>query len=212
VRERKKEAAQSQSAGAAPVLKEPLSQRFWLFLAVSTLFTLGNSSDFFLILRAQNKDGTFHTPLVQVAIMLVLFNLVYALLSTPMGVLSDKIGRRRVLATGWTIYVLVYVGFALAASVWQVWLLFLAYGIYYGMCHGVANAFVADLVPAARRGTAYGIYQGVTGLALLPASVIGGLLWNVIKTSPGAATFYFGAGMAFLALVGILFLVKESAQ
>ena len=202
VRETKKEDVQATTATAVTSTKIAFDMRFKLFLVVMATFTLGNSSDFFLILRAQN----IHVPLIQVAIMLVLFNTVYAGVSTPMGVLSDKLGRRRVIALGWFVYVLVYLGFALGTSIWQVWLLFAAYGLYYGITQGVASAFVADLVPSERRGTAYGLFQGITGLVLLPACVLAGLIWNAV--SP-AATFYFDAALTFLAMMGMLFLVKE---
>lgn len=176
--------------------------RFKIFLAIMAVFTLGNSSDFFLILRAQNLE----VPLVQVTLMLALFNATYAVTSLPMGMLSDRLGRRRVISLGWFIYGLVYLGFALASSIWLAWLLFAFYGIYYGIVEGVAKAFIADLVPEGRRGTAYGLYQGVTGLMLLPASLIAGWLWEALSPS---APFYFGAGLAFLAVVGILALIKE---
>jgi MFS family permease len=202
VRETKKEVMKATTVAAVTPTKIAFDMRFKLFLVVMAVFTLGNSSDFFLILRAQN----IHVPLIQVAIMLVLFNAVYAGVSTPMGMLSDKLGRRIVIALGWFVYVLVYLGFALGTSIWQVWLLFAAYGLYYGITQGVASAFVADLVPSERRGTAYGLFQGITGLVLLPASVIAGLIWNAV--SP-AATFYFGAALTFLAMMGMLFLVKE---
>ncbi len=202
VRERKKESIKTTAGGTMAQAKSTLGLRFKLFLIVTVIFTIGNSSDFFLILRAQN----IHTPLVQVVGMLVVFNLVYSVVALPMGMLSDKLGRRRVLAFGWFIYALVYLGFALATSVWQVWLLFVAYGLYYGTTQGVAKAFIADLVPADRRGTAYGLFQGITGLALLPASVIAGWIWSAV--SP-AATFYFGAALAGLAILGIMSLVKE---
>ncbi len=166
--------------------------RFKIFLAIMAVFTLGNSSDFFLILRAQNLE----VPLVQVTLMLALFNATYAVTSLPMGMLSDRLGRRRVISLGWFIYGLVYLGFALASSIWLAWLLFAFYGIYYGIVEGVAKAFIADLVPEGRRGTAYGLYQGVTGLMLLPASLIAGWLWEALNPS---APFYFGAGLAFLA-------------
>ncbi|MFQ6121892.1 MAG: MFS transporter, partial [Dehalococcoidales bacterium] len=166
--------------------------RFKLFLAIMVVFTLGNSSDFFVILRAQNLE----VPLIQVVLMLVLLNATYAVVSLPAGVLSDRLGRKRVIILGWFIYALVYLGFALAASVWLVWLLFACYGIYYGIVEGVARAFVADLVAEDRRGTAYGLYHGVVGLALLPASLIAGGLWQTI--SP-AAPFFFGSALAFVA-------------
>ncbi len=201
VHEKRKKAA-TQSAAASVQKATPFSLQFKLFLVVMVLFALGNSSDFFLILRAQNVD----VPLLQVVLMLVLFNLTYSAISMPMGILSDKLGRKWVIALGWLIYVLVYLGFALATSTWQIWLLFVFYGIYYGICEGAAKAFVADQVPAERRGTAYGLYNGVVGIMALPASLIAGVLWDTF--SPAAA-FYFGAGLALLAVVGMLLVIKE---
>ena len=176
--------------------------RFKVFLAIMAVFTLGNSSDFFVILRAHNVEA----PLFQVVLMLVLFHATYAVTSLPAGMLSDKLGRRRVITLGWFIYALVYLGFALASSLWQVWLLFACYGLYYGIVEGVARAFVADLVVEEKRGTAYGFYHGVVGLTLLPASLIAGWLWQAI--SP-AAPFFFGAGLAFVAMLGLMGLVRE---
>jgi len=176
--------------------------RFKLFLAIMAVFTLGNSSDFFVILRAQDLGSS----VIYVVLMLVVFNFAYAATSLPAGVLSDRLGRRRVITLGWFIYVLVYLGFALASELWQVWLLFACYGVYYGVVEGVARAFVADLVPEEKRGTAYGLYHGVVGLTLLPASLIAGWLWQAY--SP-AAPFYFGAGLAFIAMLGIMGLVRE---
>jgi MFS family permease len=138
--------------------------------------------------------------------MLVLHNAAYALVSLPMGSLSDRIGRKRVIIIGWSIYALVYLGFALVTSVWQIWLLFAAYGLYYGTVEGVTRAFVADLVPAAKRGTAYGLYHGVVGLTLLPASILAGWLWDTVNP---AAPFYLGAGLAFVAMLALLTFIKE---
>ena len=176
--------------------------RFKLFLMVMAVFTLGNSSDFFVILRAQNLGSS----VVSTVLMLVLFNLTYALTALPAGVLSDRLGRRRVITMGWAIYALVYLGFALASSSWHLWLLFAGYGVYYGMAEGVARAFVADLVPAEKRGTAYGLYHWVVGLALLPASLLAGWLWDAVNP---AAPFLFGAVLAFIAMVGIMGVVRE---
>ena len=176
--------------------------RFKLFLAIMAVFTLGNSSDFFVILRAQNLEA----PLIHIVLMLVLFNITYAVVSLPAGMLSDRLGRRWVITLGWFIYALVYLGFAVASSLWQVWVLFAGYGIYYGIVEGVARAFVADLVPEEKRGTAYGLYHGVVSLTLLPASLVAGWLWQTV--SP-AAPFYFGAGLAFLAMLGMMALVRE---
>jgi MFS family permease len=179
-----------------------LGTQFKIYLAILAIFTLGNSSDFFVVLRAQNIEA----PLVQVVMMLVLHNTAYALVSLPMGSLSDRIGRKRVIIIGWSIYALVYLGFALVTSVWQIWLLFAAYGLYYGTVEGVTRAFVADLIPAEKRGTAYGLYHGVVGLTLLPASILAGWLWDTINP---AAPFYLGAGLAFVAMLALLTLIKE---
>ena len=202
VHERKKIAATVKAGITKPAVITPFSKQFILYLIIMALFTLGNSSDFFLILDAQHVK----TPLLQVVLMLVLFNLTYALISMPMGVLSDKIGRKRVITIGWLIYGLVYLGFALSSSIWQIWVLFAVYGIYYGICEGAAKAFVADMVPVERRGTAYGLYNGVVGLMALPASLIAGVLWGNIAP---AAAFYFGAGLALLAMVGLMVIIKE---
>ncbi len=183
-------------------LKAGFDTRFKLFLAIMAVFTLGNSSDFFVILRAQNLGS----PLIHVVLMLVVFNVTYAASSLPAGMLSDRVGRRRIIILGWFIYAGVYVGFALASSLWQIWLLFACYGLYYGMVEGTVRAFVADLVPEEKRGTAYGLYHGVVGLALLPASLLAGWLWQAM--SP-AAPFFFGAGFAFVAILGIMALMKE---
>ena len=176
--------------------------RFKLFLSIMAVFTLGNSSDFFVILRAQNLG----LSVLYVALMLVLFNVTYAVTSLPAGILSDRLGRKRVIAIGWFVYALVYLGLALSSSMWQMWLLFAFYGVYYGIVEGVARAFVADLVPEERRGTAYGLYHGVVGLTLLPASLIAGWLWQAYSPS---APFYFGAALAFLAMLGMMGLVRE---
>ena len=176
--------------------------RFKLFLVIMTLFTLGNSSDFFVVLRAQNMGfSVFH-----IVLMLILFNATYAAVALPAGKISDRLGRRRVISMGWGVYALIYLGFALAGEAWQVWLLFAGYGIYYGIVEGVARAFVADLVPAEKRGTAYGLYHGVVGLTLLPASLIAGWLWQAYSPE---APFFFGAGMAAIATIGMLLFIKE---
>jgi len=205
VREKKKERSPDSSSQARMSLsgiKGSFDTRFWVFIAIMAVFTLGNSSDFFVILRAQNLGA----PLLHVVLMLVLWNAAEAVFSLPMGILSDKLGRRRVIILGWFIYALVYLGFAVSSSIWQVWLLFACYGVYYGIVQGVARAFVADLAPEDKRGTAYGLYHGVVGLSLVAASLIAGVLWDVV--SP-AAPFYFGAALAFVAMLGITTLMKE---
>ncbi len=176
--------------------------RFKLFLVVMALFTLGNSSDFFVVLRAQDIGFS----VLHIVLMLILFNATYAAVALPAGKLSDRLGRRRIIAMGWGVYALAYLGFALAGATWQVWLLFAGYGVYYGVVEGVARAFVADLVPPEKRGTAYGLYHGVVGLTLLPASLIAGWLWQAHSPE---APFFFGAGMAAIATIGMLVFIRE---
>jgi MFS family permease len=179
-----------------------MDNRFKVFMLVLVLFTLGNSSDAFIILRGQERG----LDVIQIMLMLMTFNLVYSVLAGPLGALSDKIGRRRLIIGGWIAYGLVYLGFALSHTGWQIWTLFGFYGIYYAATEGSAKALIADLVVPERRGTAYGIYNAAIGLTALPASAIAGLLWQGAFGWKGfgpAAPFYFGAALALLA--GILF-------
>jgi MFS family permease len=188
---------------AAPFLSlKGMDGRFKAYLGVVVLFTLGNSSDAFIILRAQERG----LSVLQIMGMLMTFNLIYSLLSGPAGALSDRIGRRRLILGGWMVYGLIYLGFALAKTGAAVWILFGLYGVYYAMTEGTAKALVADLVPDEKRGTAYGLYSAGVGLAALPASVIAGILWQGIGAWQGfgpAAPFIFGMGMALMA--GVLF-------
>ncbi len=175
-----------------------LGRRFVWFILIVALFTLGNSSDAFLILRAQERG----LSVLGVLGMLITFNLVYALVSTPAGSLSDRIGRRPVVIGGWLTYALVYFGFALAGAGWQVWGLFALYGAYYGFAYGTTRAMVADLVPSELRGTAFGAYNAVLGVLNLPASVIAGVLWQGVFGWNGfgaSAPFFFGGATALLA-------------
>ena len=187
----------------APILSlKGMDQRFKLFILVLILFTLGNSSDAFIILLGQNRG----LDVLQIMLMLMTFNLIYASLSGPLGALSDRVGRRRLIIGGWIAYGLVYLGFALSHTGWQIWALYGLYGIYYAASEGSARAFIADLVPAARRGTAYGLYNAAIGLMAFPASAIAGLLWQGAFGWTGfgpSAPFFFGAGLAVLA--GTLF-------
>ncbi len=174
-----------------------LGRPFQRFLLVMILFTLGNSTDAFLVLRVQSAGAS----VVMVLGMIAGFNLVYSVLATPAGALSDKINRRYVVIGGWLLYALVYLGFAWAGRVWQFAILYALYGVYYAMTEGVAKALVADFAPAQRRGTAYGVYNAAVGLTVLPASVIAGLLWQGAGTWNGwgpAAPFLFGGALALL--------------
>lgn len=180
-------------AAARPSLTlKGFDRRFRGFLLILLLFTLGNSSDAFLILRAQERG----VSVLGVIGALLALNLVYSLVSSPAGVLSDRIGRRRVIAGGWLLYGFVYLGFALAGAGWHIWVLYALYGVYYGMTEGVARALVADMVAPEQHGSAYGWYNAVVGVMALPASVAAGLLWQGLAP---AAPFLFGAGLALLA-------------
>lgn len=188
---------------AAPSLSlKGFDSRFKYFLGIVVLFTLGNSSDSFIVLRGQERG----LNVLQVMLMVMTFNFIYALLAGPLGALSDKIGRRRLILFGWLAYGLVYLGFALSQTGWQVWVLFGLYGIYYAATEGVAKALIADLVPENQRGTAYGLFAAAVGLTALPASLIAGLLWQGLGSWTGfgaSAPFAFGAAMSLLA--GVLF-------
>jgi MFS family permease len=164
------------------------------------LFTLGNSADAFVILRGQERG----LSVLGIMGMLLTFNAVYSLLSGPLGSLSDRVGRGRLMLGGWLVYGLIYLGFAASQVGWQVWALFGLYGVYYAATEGTAKALVADLVPPEQRGMAYGLYHAAVGLSALPASLIAGLLWQGVGPWPGfgpSAPFFFGAGMALLAAV-----------
>jgi MFS family permease len=187
-----------------------LGRPFSIFLVIVSIFTLGNSSDAFLVLRAQNLGMS----VIGILLMLVMFNLIYALISTPAGSLSDRVGRRRLIIGGWLVYAAIYLGFALANQGWQVWLLYVAYGLYYGLAYGTANALVADLVPDTLRGTAYGTYNAVIGVLAFPASLIAGLLWQGAGGWGGlgpSAPFFFGGALALLAALLMAFWMPKPA-
>jgi MFS family permease len=180
-----------------------LHPRLVRFLIVTALFTLGNSSDAFLVLRARDAGAS----VLHVLAMLLVFNLAYAGLSVPWGSASDRWGRRRVIAAGWLLYGAVYSGFAFASTA-ALWPLYALYGVYHAMTDGVAKAFVADLaVEDATRGTAYGVYHATVGVVALPASLLAGVLWQGVGGWSGlgpAAPFLFGAAMALAAAVLVL--------
>ena len=175
------------------------------FLAVMLLFTLGNSSDAFIILRAENVG----VAAVAIPVAYALFNLVSALAAIPAGKLSDRIGRRKVIASGWAIYAITYLGFALANRAWMIWVLWAAYGLFYALSEGAAKAMVAELVPEQSRGAAFGLYNAAVGVMALPASFIAGMLWQ--RVSP-AAPFAFGAALSAAALIGLAMVPKRSAK
>ncbi|MBU3927070.1 MAG: MFS transporter [Bacteroidetes bacterium] len=190
-----------------PVSKQKISLQvlrgpFAGFLVIMLIFTLGNSSDAFLILRANDVGITSTT----IPLVIAFFNLISALFAIPAGRISDKIGRRKAITIGWAVYVLTYLGFALAQKSWLIWGLYGFYGLYYAFTEGSAKAMVAELVPEANRGAAYGLFNASIGVMALPASLIAGVLWN--RVSP-AAPFAFGAIMAFIAFAALWFLPSK---
>jgi MFS family permease len=180
-------------------------RQFWLFVLASGLFTLGNSSDAFLALRSQNLGLT----LLALLLTIVAFNATNAIVAWPAGALSDRIGRRGLIATAWLIYALCYAGFAIANSAVWVVPLWVAYGTYYALSEGVGKAMVADLAPTDLRATAFGILNATQGLMILPASVIAGLLWSLIAPP---APFWFGSACAGAAVVLLLATVRTPSR
>jgi len=167
---------------------------FRKYLAIILAFTLGNSTDAFLLLRAQQLGVSIALlPAIWVALHVVKMGF-----SVPGGILSDRIGRKKVIVTGWIVYALVYGGFAFASSQWHVWALFMVYGVYFGLTEGVEKALVADFAPVHLRGSAFGLYHLIVGLGALPASLLFGLVWQKFGA---AAAFGMGASLAMLASV-----------
>ncbi|MGQ9813627.1 MAG: MFS transporter, partial [Candidatus Roseilinea sp.] len=134
--------------------------------------------------------------------MLVMFNLVYTLVSIPAGSLSDRIGRRKLIIGGWLVYAAIYAGFGLAQEGWHIWVLYAIYGLYYGLAFSTGKAMIADLVPEASRGIAYGTHNAILGILDFPASLIAGILWHGLGRWEGfspSAPFLFGGAMALIA-------------
>jgi MFS family permease len=173
---------------------ERLSGRFWTYLTVVLLFTLGNSTDAFLLLRA-NQLGV---PVALAPILWAVLNFVKSATGTYGGQLSDRLGRKPLIVCGWLLYAAVYFAFAWAGAPWQAWALFAIYGIFYGMTEGTEKALVADVVPRSRRGAAFGWYNLAIGLGALPASLIFGWIWDNYG-APSA--FVFGASLALFAAI-----------
>ena len=170
-----------------------------LFIVIVTLFALGNSSDAFLILRAEQLG----IPTVMIPAVYLVFNLVYSLSAIPAGMAADKFGKKRIILLGFLLFAGLYYGFAVARSSSAIWGLFGMYGLFMGLTEGIQKAFLATIIPPDFKATAFGVYATVVGFAMFPASIIGGLLWD--RISP-AATFYFGAATAIISafLFGLL--------
>jgi MFS family permease len=181
----------------------PLPSTFWPTLGVILVFTLGNSTDAFLLLRATQLG----VPTALAPILWALLHLVKALSSTPGGSLSDRAGRRPTLMAGWILYAAVYAGFALASEAWHAWALFAVYGVFFGLTEGTERALIADIVPAERRGSAYGWYHLAVGLGMFPASLLFGVVWD---RAGAPAAFLVGATLSLLAAVGLVIAVPRA--
>ncbi len=177
-----------------------LPMKLRLFLIFVFIFALGNSSNQFLILRAKSLGYTITTVLL----LYLFYNITYGVLSFPVGRLSDKIGRKKILIIGYLIYGLVYLGFGLIGKSALLWILFGIYGLYSAFTEGVEKAFVSDIAQLELRGTLIGLHSTLVGIGLLPASLIAGALWQVFGAS---APFLFGGALGIISAIGLIFLI-----
>ena len=181
---------------------QKLDRQLKLYLAVTLIFTLGNSSNAFLLLRAKSVGFDDRT----VVLLYFVYNITASLLSIPAGRLSDRIGRKRVLVIGYVVFALVYFGFAFVSDQGMLIALFILYGLYTAMIAGVERAFISEIAPPDRKGTMLGLHSTIVGIALFPASAIAGLLWTTI----GAwAPFVCGAGLSLVAALVLFFFLKD---
>ena len=168
--------------------------RFRVFALIAAVFALGNSSDMFLILKAQQTG----VSIVTIPVLYLTFNLIYSLSAIPAGIAADRFGKKRVILIGFALFAVLYYGFAIATDAKEIWVLFILYGVFMGLTEGIQKAFLATIIPPDFKATAFGVYNTAVGVAMFPASLIGGWLWDHV--SP-AATFYFGSITAALSAV-----------
>ena len=179
---------------------------FKKYLLIILVFTLGNSTDAFLLLRAQQLG----VPMALLPAIWVVLHIVKMVFSIPGGVISDRIGRKKVIVSGWIVYALVYAAFGAASLQWHAWALFAVYGIYFGLTEGVEKALVADFAPTHLRGSTFGLYHLIVGVGAFPASVLFGAVWQRHGSS---AAFGMGAGLALAASVMLALLaVKQPVK
>lgn len=178
---------------------------FRKYLLIILIFTLGNSTDAFLLVRAQ----ALGVPIALLPTIWVALHVVKMAFSVPGGMLSDRLGRKRVIVAGWVVYALVYAGFSFASLQWHVWALFATYGIYFGLTEGVEKALVADLAPAHLRGSAFGLYHLTVGIGAFPASLLFGLAWERFGAP---AAFGMGAGLALISSVMLAMLREKKLR
>ena len=170
---------------------------FILFLVANAFFALGNSSNAFLILKAQEVE----IAIFLIPILWVVYNIVCTISSPILGSLSDRIGRKPVIVTSFIYYAVIYLLFGFATQAWMIWVLFAAYGIFYGLSDGIFRAYVADIVEEKNRATAYGVLNTVIGVFLLPASVLMGIVWDRFSSR---TAFIVAAGLGIVGFVVFL--------
>ncbi|KZL92627.1 MFS transporter [Clostridium magnum] len=189
-----KEAKKSKAAIPKTIAFKDFSTKYYIFLWIAFIFTLGNSTDALLLIKA-NDIGikSLFIPLVY-----LIFNSVSVVFAVPMGVLSDKFGRERLIIFGYMLYSIIYLGFGRTNNKILVILLFVLYGLYSAATDGIQKALVSDLIDKNKRGTGLGIYNSLIGITLLPASLIAGILYDKVNNS---APFYFGSVMALIAAI-----------
>jgi MFS family permease len=187
-----------------PPLKLSLREfdsNFKRYLLIIALFTLSNSTDAFLLLRAQEAG----VSLAMIPLLWMVLHISKVLSSLVGGELSDRFGRKRMIFLGWIIYAMVYAGFAFVSSAWQAWALFIIYGTYFGLTEGVEKALVADMVENEKRGTAYGLYNMAYGITVFPASLLFGLVW----TQLGSSTAFIASAAISLIAAALLFTIRS---
>ena len=181
-----------------------LPKKFYLILIAMFVFSVGNFTYMFFILKANLVLHGFWNPSALTVLLYVFFNIVYAFFAIPSGMLSDKIGRKKVLIIGYLVFALTCAGFAFFNSLTALIILFALYGLFYAMIEGNQRAFTSDFAPENLRGSALGAFHTCIGIGALIGSVIAGILWTYMNPS---AAFVFGAGMAFIS-VGMLVLLR----
>jgi MFS family permease len=196
VREEPRQAGSGPSPGGAPSSWRELTRDYWLLLAAILVFTLGNSTDAFLLLRLAQAG----VPTAWIATLWAAHHVVRVVATYLGGRLSDRVGPRPAVLAGWATYAAVYAAFALVDSRAGLVAVFLAYGVYYGLAEPAERAWVANVVPARLRGTAFGFYHGAIGIAALPASLLFGLLWQAI----GPLAFAIGGSLSLVAAALLL--------
>jgi MFS family permease len=204
-----KDIAHAPSKAKPPAIFQSFPRPFWLLIGANALFSLGNSSDAFLILRSQGLGLSF----TSIILAYTLYNAVYALAAFPLGRLSDRVGRKPVVIAGWLTFAVVYVGFAWTASPWAPWVLYPAYGLYQALSEGVTKAMVSDVVGKEQRAGAIGLFYTVSGAGQLLASILAGAMWEWrVFEGRVMVTFAFGAVCALLAAMTLAWVGKRRGR